>query len=69
MRRIRTINGAADFIRAIDPDTAVTTWAIRQAVKSGSIESKRSGTRIYVAVEDVLSYFGLASVEENKEAG
>ena len=44
MRRIRTIQGAFDEIRAADPDSAITLCAIRRAVTEGDIPSRRVGS-------------------------
>lgn len=57
MRHIRTIQGAVDAIRAVDPGTAITAHHLRALVRSGAIPSQRAGCKYLVAVEDVIDYF------------
>ena len=59
MKRLRTVNAAAAEIKAMDEKTAINVWAIRQAIKDGSLPFTMSATRYYVAIEDVLERFGL----------
>lgn len=62
MKRIRTISGAYDEIRAADPGTAITLTAIRRAVREGDIPSRRVGSRggwkYFVDIDTVVQYFG-----------
>ena len=55
---VRTINGVYDEIKAADPNTAITRCAIRQAVVSGAIPSKKAGRKYLVNIEAVKRYFG-----------
>lgn len=55
--RIRTITKAYQEIKAADPDTAVTEYAIRQAVISGQVPSKKAGTKYLVDLEKLQEYF------------
>lgn len=57
MKRIRTIQGVVDTIRAEDPGTAITAHHLRALVRSAAIPSQKAGCKYLVAVEDVLSYF------------
>lgn len=57
MKRVRTIQGVVDTIRAEDPGTAITAHHLRALVRSGAIPSRRAGSKYLVAVEDVLAYF------------
>ena len=56
IKRIRTIQGVVDTIRAEDPGTAITAHHLRALVRMGVIPSQRAGCKYLVAVEDVLSY-------------
>ncbi|MDR0325015.1 MAG: hypothetical protein LBI19_02830 [Oscillospiraceae bacterium] len=57
MQRTRTIAGAAAHFREIDPHTAITERAIRQAVLSGIVPSCRVGTKHLVTIENLERYF------------
>ena len=65
MKRIRTIQGAVDAIRAEDPETAITAHHLRALVRSGAIPSQKAGCKYLVAVEDVLEYFQTTLKKEN----
>lgn len=54
--RMRTIDQAAEYVRAIDPDTALTKTAIRRKVIAGEIPSSRAG-RKYLLDLDRLEEF------------
>lgn len=57
MPQIRTIKGAADEIKKIDPDTAITEYRIRLLVNEKSIPSVSVGNRKLVNMDDVLNCF------------
>ena len=57
MKRIRTINEAYDYIKKLDPDTALSRSGLRRLVEIGEIKSRKSGTRYYVTLEDIDLYF------------
>lgn len=54
--RMRTIDQAAEYVRVIDPDTALTKTAIRRKVIAGEIPSSRAG-RKYLLDLDRLEEF------------
>ncbi len=54
----RTIDGALQVIKEEDPHTAITRWAIRQAVINGDIPSRKTGRKYLVTVEAVKRHFG-----------
>ena len=58
-RHIWTINKTANYIKQLDPDTAITYSAIKKLVDDGEIAGTSVGTRRLVAVEDVFHYFGV----------
>ena len=43
--KMRTMETAYQAIKEMDPDTAITRWAIRQAVSGGYIPSRRVGNK------------------------
>ena len=57
MARIRTINQGYDEIRQNDPNTAISKHAIRQAVLSGEIPSRRAGQKFLIDLDQVIQYF------------
>ena len=57
MPQIRTIKGAADEIKKIDPDTAITEYRIRSLVNEKSIPSVSVGNRKLVNMDDVWNCF------------
>ena len=59
MRQVRTIKECVEVIRKEDPGTTINEWAIRRAIRDGSLAYKRNGKWFYVAVEDVKSRFGM----------
>ena len=54
--RIRTINSAYTTIKDSDPETSLTLHALRRAVLSGEIPSRRSGAKYLVDVDRVLGW-------------
>ena len=54
--RIRTIQSAYEEIKAVDPNTAVTEYRIRQLVIDGKIPSTRSGTKYLLDLDKLQSY-------------
>lgn len=54
--RMRLIKEAAAEIKAKDPETALTEYALRRMVKSGQVPSISAGNRILVNI-DVLERF------------
>ncbi len=53
----RTIKGALEEIKARDPKTAITEYAIRRMVKQNEIPYSRSGKKYLINVENVIEYF------------
>ena len=48
---------AYEEIKAMDPDTAITKWAIRQAVTGGYIPCRRVGSKYVFNLDKLLEYF------------
>lgn len=61
MKRIRTIQAAYEEIKRVDPGTSLAPSAVRRAVTSGEIPSRRVGNKggwkYYVDVDQVIAYF------------
>lgn len=53
---IRTIKGAFEEIKAIDPKSDITMYAIRRMVKNKEIPSVRSGKKYLINVEKLIDY-------------
>lgn len=63
MRRMRTIDEAAVFLRQADPNTAITKTGLRRLVTSGQIPSVRVGAK-YLVDLGALDDFFAGSVRE-----
>lgn len=57
MPQIHTIKGAADEIKKVDPNTAITEYRIRLLVNEKSIPSISVGNRKLVNMDDVWDCF------------
>ena len=53
---IRTIKGAYEEIKAQDPNTDITIYAIRKIVKENKIPYIRSGKKYLINVETLIEY-------------
>lgn len=60
---IRTIKGAFEEIKARDPKSDITMYAIRQIVKEGKIPYIRSGKKYLLNVEKLIDY--ISGVKES----
>lgn len=63
MSRIRTIGKCVEEIQAVDPNTCITIWNIRQLIKNGKINYWMSGNRKLVDVDQVEAYFSSKTTE------
>lgn len=54
--RVRSLQDAAEEIRREDPDTPVTPYMLRRAVKEGRLPAVRSGRAIYVSIDAVRDW-------------
>ena len=61
MKRIRTIQAAYEEIKRADPGTSLSPSAVRRAVTSGEIPSRRVGSnggyKYMVDLDKVIEYF------------
>lgn len=56
MTKLRTISQAADYIKTVDPDTALTQTAVRRLVVTGKIPSIRAGNKYLISLENLDAY-------------
>lgn len=56
MKRIRTIHQCVVEIKKIDNSSAITEYFIRSLIKSGEIPSIKSGTKVLVDLDCLISY-------------
>ena len=62
--RIRNLQEAFTEIVASDPRTSVTFHALRQAVVSGAIPSRKVGRRYLIEMKNVYRYFAGESLDD-----
>lgn len=69
MARMRTPNGLCEHYRSIDPDSAITTTFIRQALKTNAVPYCKSGKKFLIAIEEFDKYLeqGLNSESHSVE--
>ncbi len=56
MEKLRTIDKVIEELRAADPDTALTGWALRNLVKEGKIPVLKVGSKQLLSMEAVERY-------------
>lgn len=56
MVRYRTIRGAHESIKEVDPGTAITEYWIRQLVLNEEIKSKKSGVKYLIDLDELIKY-------------
>lgn len=62
--RIRTLVKAAEYFKAQDPDTSLTYWALRRAVKDGTIPHQMNGRNVLVDIDVIERQFSGKKEEE-----
>lgn len=68
--RMRTIDQAAEYVKASDPETALTKTAIRRLVVTGRLQSVRVGQKYLVSLEVLDGYLsGHGTVEHKHRPG
>lgn len=53
---VRTIKGALEELKAIDPNTSITLYAIRKMVKQNKIPYIKTGNKILINVDNLIHY-------------
>lgn len=51
--RMRTLTEAFEYIKANDPETAITKTGLRRLVTTGKLPSVRVGTKYLVSLENI----------------
>ncbi len=62
MLRMRTIEKSHEHIKALDPDTALTKYALRQKVISGEIPSRKCGGKYLINLDVLEAYLGATDI-------
>lgn len=57
MSRYRTIRGVLQYIRARDPESAITEYFLRQLILNEELRYKRAGTKYLIDLDDIEAYF------------
>ncbi len=55
--RVRTLAKAAEHFKKQDPETSLTYWALRKAVKDGVIPHQMSGRNVLVDLDVIEKQF------------
>ncbi len=66
MPRMRLIKDAFEQLKQDDPNTAITLYALRTIVKSGTVPTIRLGRKILINYDSLLEYFRFG--DKNKTA-
>ena len=53
---VRTIKGALEELKTIDPNTSVTLYAIRKMVKQNKIPYIKTGNKILINMDNLIHY-------------
>ena len=56
---LRTISKAIAEIRASDPDTGVTVYLIREAIKQNKVKHVKTGNKYLVNLRSLKEYLGM----------
>jgi hypothetical protein len=56
MIRARTIKDAAAYFKTVDPQTALTEYAIRTLLRTGKVPCVRMGKKYLVTIEALEAY-------------
>lgn len=57
--RMRLLKEAAEEIKTVDPETAVTPYFIRQLALEGKVKSVMAGRKRLINLDDLLQYLDL----------
>jgi hypothetical protein len=56
MPRIRTLTEAYNYIKEMDPETAITPHALRRMVVSGKVPSTKAGKKYLIDMDVLFDY-------------
>lgn len=69
MIRTRTIREAAEHFKSVDPQTALTEYAIRTLLRTGKVPCAKVGKKYLVTIEALEAYLaGTAAAEPAHES-
>ena len=54
--KLRTARNAAAYFKAIDPETQITEWMIRQLMDKGEVPVIKNGSKRLTSIEAIESY-------------
>lgn len=57
--RMRLLKEASEEIKAMDPNTAITPYFIRQLALEGKVKSVMAGRKRLINLDDLLQYLDL----------
>ena len=70
MIRTRTIREAAEHFKSVDPQTALTEYAIRTLLRTGKVPCAKIGKKYLVTIEAIEAYLaGTAEPAPVRESG
>lgn len=69
MRRMRTLPQAAEYLRQVDPESALTFSALRRLVLAGAIPHVAVGSKRLVALEDIEQFLETGTVSPSPVVG
>ncbi len=67
--RMRTVAEAVAELRAVDPQTAVTPYFLRQAIASGRLPAVRAGRKILVNMDIFADFLSKPMAEQEPACG
>lgn len=63
IKKMRTIVECAKLIKELDPQTAITEWFIRSLVNEDKIMYHKTGNKVLVNYDNLLSYLNFETCE------
>lgn len=62
--RMRTVHEAAQEIKMLDENTALTQWRIRELVLSGILPAVRAGNKLLINLDTLFEYLENPTAEK-----
>ena len=62
--RMRTVHEAAQEIKKLDENTALTQWRIRELVLSGILPAVRAGNKLLINLDTLFEYLENPTAEK-----
>ncbi len=67
MARMRTVKGAVNFLRQMDPNTCVSEWFIRSLLKSGKLKHHKAGNRYLIDIDYLIEFLKDPPIEHQDQ--